>query len=77
LTTFGFICAVCQTAPEKPPAITHELLEARLSELKAAKEQAIANALAGAIQECEHWLELLKATEKDSKKDEPKKGGAN
>jgi hypothetical protein len=55
-----------QQAPA-PPAlvqtITVTMLEQRLADLKAGKEQAVANvnAFEGAIQECQHWLDALKA----------------
>ncbi len=53
--------------------ITRETIEARLAELRAQREQMIANlnAIGGAIQDCEFWLsELEKAEETD-----PTKGG--
>lgn len=41
--------------------ITKEVLEARLAELAEQRDQKIAdaNALTGAIQDCQHWLEVL------------------
>ena len=58
------------TSTDKP-AITRQMLEQRLAELKAGKEQAVANvnAFEGAIQECSHWLDLL---EPQKPKAEPK-----
>ena len=60
------LLAVGQQAPTPPApvqAITVAMLEQRLSDLKAGKEQAVANvnAFEGAIQETQHWLDALKA----------------
>ena len=45
-----------------PAVITKEALQDHLVELQQQREQAIAtvNAISGAIQECEYWLEKLK-----------------
>ncbi len=51
------------TSQNKSPAvITKEALQDHLVELQQQREQAIAtvNAISGAIQECEYWLEQLK-----------------
>ena len=47
------------------PVITRAQLEQHLADLKAGKEQAVANvnAFEGAIQECQHWLDAIKAAE--------------
>ena len=49
--------------PAKPASISLEKLEARMADLTRGKEQAIANvnAIVGAIQETQHWLDELKA----------------
>lgn len=62
---------------EKSP-ITLEALEARLADLQRGKEQAIANvnAYGGAIQECNYWLEQLKAAEEAKKASPPSKAPA-
>jgi hypothetical protein len=73
----GCLPMPAQTAQAVPPAktdkpaITRQMLEQRLAELKAGKEQAVANvnAFEGAIQECSHWLDLL---EPQKPKAEPK-----
>jgi len=68
----GFVFA--EEKPAAPPAgITKAALEARLTELKNGKDQAVANlnAFTGAIQECEHWLEFLKAAEDAKAKPQP------
>ena len=61
-----------------PPAITREALEQRIAALKTQYDQAIANAnaLQGAIQDCQYWLDQFKATDeakakKDYDKDHP------
>ncbi|MCB7129641.1 MAG: hypothetical protein J3T61_08905 [Candidatus Brocadiales bacterium] len=53
------------SSQDKTPAvsvITKEALQDHLVELQQQREQAIAtvNAISGAIQECEYWLEKLK-----------------
>jgi len=42
--------------------ITREMVEQRLAQLKAERDQLVANlnAYNGAIQDCEYWLSLLK-----------------
>jgi hypothetical protein len=59
------------TAPNSEPAVTRAQLEQRLIDLKAGKEQAVANvnAFEGAIQECSHWLDILNAAEQSKKTD--------
>ena len=51
-----------QTAPQ---GVTEQALEARQIQLRQQYEQAVANANAvqGAIQECQYWLDQLKAAE--------------
>ena len=68
----GCLAVSAQTAqPAKPdkPVITRQMLEQRLAELNAGKEQAVANvnAYEGAIQECSHWLEMLEPQEQKPK----------
>jgi hypothetical protein len=50
--------------PETP--ITRAMLDQRLGQLKAAREQALANlnAYDGAIQECNYWISQIEAAEK-------------
>ena len=52
-------------AAKPEPVVTRAQLEQRLVDLKAGKEQAIANvnAFEGAIQECSRWLDVLKAAD--------------
>lgn len=47
--------------------MTEELIKARIAELMAQAEQMRANlnALSGAIQDCEYWLEQVKKEQKD------------
>jgi len=54
------------TTTPAPSPITREALEQRLAQLKAQYDQFIANANAtqGAIQDCQYWLETIKAAEK-------------
>ena len=54
------------TPPPAPAGITVAAIEARITELQQQKDQAIANvnALAGAIQDCQFWLEQAKEAEK-------------
>jgi peptidoglycan hydrolase CwlO-like protein len=57
-------------APEEPkPTITLEALQSRLQLLNKDREQMVANvnALDGAIQECQHWIDQL-STPKEPKK---------
>ena len=70
-------CALLLQAasPDPSPAvsvITREALQDRLSELQRLRERALANvnAISGAIQECEYWLEKLKEDKKKEKKEE-------
>lgn len=58
---------IAQTPNTPPVGITKEKLEARITELKATREQLMANlnAVSGAIQENEGWLKEL---EKEDKK---------
>ena len=58
-------------APAPPFTITKERLKERITELEAAREQAIANvnALTGAIQESQHWLAQLEAAENKETKE--------
>jgi len=46
--------------------ITTEMIEERLAQLRAGlvQVQAQANAYEGAIQDCEHWLDVLREQEK-------------
>ena len=70
-----------QPAPPALPAksesvVTRAQLEQRLVDLKAAKEQAIANvnAFEGAIQECQRWIDQLQAADtKHTTEKAPKK----
>ena len=62
--------------PKKiPVAVTQEKLQQRIEELKAQREQAIANAnaYAGAIQECEYWITQIKTLEEEKEKPLEKK----
>lgn len=58
-------------APQAPAEfrITKGLLQGRIEDLQRAREQAIANAnaMAGAIQECEFWLRQLEEAERKAK----------
>ena len=61
-----------QTVPAtvKPaPAITQQALEQRIASLKTQYDQAIANAnaLQGAIQDCQYWIEQLKTADAEKK----------
>jgi hypothetical protein len=58
-----------------PPAVTKAQLEARVKELTAAREQAIANlqALNGAIQDCEYWIAEVEKAEKEAAAEEEAK----
>ena len=77
----GCLSMPAQTVPAtvKPaPAITQQALEQRIASLKTQYDQAIANAnaLQGAIQDCQYWLDQFKATDeakakKDYDKDHP------
>jgi hypothetical protein len=60
------------TKPE--PVVTRAQLEQRLADLKAGKEQAVANvnAFEGAIQECQHWLDAVNAAESPKPAPPPK-----
>jgi peptidoglycan hydrolase CwlO-like protein len=65
-----------QTAPPSAPAVlTKEAVQQRLTELKKQKEQVLAdvNALSGAIQDCEYWLEELNKKLAPPKQEPPSK----
>ena len=77
----GCLSMPAQTVPatvKHAPAITQQALEQRIAALKTQYDQAIANAnaLQGAIQDCQYWLDQFKATDeakakKDYDKDHP------
>jgi hypothetical protein len=69
--------ALCQepsAGPSKSPdasaLITQSVIEERLAELEKGRTQAAANlhAFDGAIQECQYWLNLVKAKAAEAKK---------
>lgn len=61
----------------KPPAtITKQAIEQRLDGLRRDLEQAKANlnAIGGAVQDCEYWLDLVKEKPAEAEKPAPKIG---
>ena len=69
-----FILFATVTALAVCEPITRESVEKRLAGLKEAKEQAVANlnAMNGAIQDCQFWLDQLAAKPEASKREAPK-----
>ena len=63
LSTCIVLCAQ-DTVPSKSEVITREVLEKRIQDLQAKYNQTIAdaNAIQGAIQDCQYWLDQLKKT---------------
>ena len=61
--------------PATPEGMTQVALERHLVELTQAKDQAVANAnaLQGAIQECQHWLDVMKSGKKSDSSPTPPK----
>jgi hypothetical protein len=59
--------AVAPSEPAQGSAVTRAQLEKRIAYLQDAYHQTVANAQAlnGAIQECQHWLEELDKAEKE------------
>lgn len=53
-----------------PGVVTKEALESRIRDLQTQKDQAIANAnaLTGAIQDCQFWLDQIRASEEKAAK---------
>ena len=72
----GLLIAFSAFGQKDPPApITKESIQARIQDLENQKKQmeANANALAGAIQDCQYWLEVVKNAEEAKKPKPPEK----